>query len=217
MAATGAGPLRDALRPLDPNGSYKPLDASEAGVSVSVDAHGRLVTVSQGHPEHGVVTMSAHAPFPASARHDQAAVRRWRRRLSARDAAAFGLRPVAAPGPAPPLAARAAWLAGHALPVTGLVGVARPALATFVPNPDDVDGPAGGRLDYHDANDLPMALAAAALWDGGAAGGQRPAFGSAALPAMVRVARRHRRDAAARRPWPQRRYHRLRPAGEDRR
>jgi uncharacterized protein len=157
MAASGAGPLHDALRPLDPTGPYKPLDVGEAGVSASVDAHGRLVAVSQGHPEHGVVTMSAHAPFPGSLRHDQAAVRRWRRRLSARDAAAFGLRPIAAPGPAPEgsgepqggapvdqgLAERAAWLAGHALPVTGLAGVTRPALATFVPHPDDVDGAAG--------------------------------------------------------------------------
>jgi uncharacterized protein len=156
MVTIGAGPLGDALRPLDPAGPYKPLDVGEAGVSASVDARGRLVAVSQGHPEHGVVTMSAHAPFPESARHDQAAVRRWRRRLSARDAAAFGLRPAAAPRPAPEGSGepqggapvdqgpvRAAWLAGHALPVTGLAGAARPALATFVPHPDDVDGAAG--------------------------------------------------------------------------
>jgi uncharacterized protein len=152
MATIGAEPLGAALRPLDPAGPYKPLDAGEAGVSASVDARGRLVAVSQGHPEHGVVTMSAHAPFPGSSRHDQAAVRRWRRRLSARDAAAFGLRPAAgAAGPpagaGPPGGAAAsaipAWLAGHALPVTGVAGVAGPALATFVPHPDDADGAAG--------------------------------------------------------------------------
>jgi uncharacterized protein len=142
MAMTGGGPLGDAPKSLDPAGPYKPLDVGEAGVSASVDARGRLVAVSQGHPEHGVVTMSARAPFPSSSRHDRAAVRRWRRRLSARDAAAFGLRPVAAPERPPPLAG-AAWLAGEALPVTGLAGVARPALATFVPHPDDADGAAG--------------------------------------------------------------------------
>jgi uncharacterized protein len=147
MATTGGGPLRDALHPLNPTRPYKPLDAGEAGVSASVDARGRLVAVSQGHPEHGVVTMSANAPLSGSSRHDQAAVRSWRRRLSARNAAAFGLRPVAAPGlgadPAARLTEREAWLAGHALPVTGLAGVARPALATFVPHPDDVDGASG--------------------------------------------------------------------------
>src|SRR5919204_6167068 len=101
MATTGGGRRSAALRALDPTAPYKPLDAGEAGVSVSVDPHGRLVAVSQGHPEHGVVTMSAHAPFPESSRHDQAVVRRWRRPLSARDAAAFRLRPIAAPRPAP--------------------------------------------------------------------------------------------------------------------
>jgi hypothetical protein len=153
MATAAGGPLSDALQPLDPTRPYKPLDAGEAGVSASVDVRGRLVAVSQGHPEHGTVALNAHAPFPPSWRHDQAAVRRWRRRLSARTAAAFGLRPAGAAGPgggaaagaapAPRPAEREAWLAGHALPVTGLAGLARPALATLVPHPDDVDGAAG--------------------------------------------------------------------------
>jgi uncharacterized protein len=152
---------RAALRPLDPARPYKPLDVGEAGVSASVDAHGRLVAVSQGHPRHGVVTLSSHGPLPPSWRHDQAAVRRWRRRLSAPDAAAFGLRPAAAapadgatgpgggaaapggPGGGAAGGGAPAWLAGHALPVTGLAGVARPALATLVPHPDDADGAPG--------------------------------------------------------------------------
>jgi uncharacterized protein len=158
METTGGGPLRAALRPLDPARPYKPLDVGEAGVSASVDARGRLVAVSQGHPEHGMVTFSAHRPLPPSWRHDQAAVRRWRRRLSAPDAAAFGLRPAAGgagggsgggaaaageAGGGAGIAAGPAWLAGHALPVTGLAGLARPALATLVPHPDDADGAAG--------------------------------------------------------------------------
>jgi uncharacterized protein len=141
----GGGPADDALQLLDPTRPYKPLDVGEAGVNASVDAYGRLVAVSQGHPEHGTVTLHAHSPLPQSWRHDQAAVRRWRRRLSARNAAAFGLRPSAAAGPGARTATGVApaWLAEHALPITGLAGVARPALATLVPHPDDIDGASG--------------------------------------------------------------------------
>ncbi|HEV2929839.1 MAG TPA: hypothetical protein VGW74_14195, partial [Propionibacteriaceae bacterium] len=62
----GGGPADDALQLLDPTRPYKPLDVGEAGVSASVDAYGRLVAVSQGHPEHGTVTLHAHPPLPQS-------------------------------------------------------------------------------------------------------------------------------------------------------
>jgi hypothetical protein len=53
----GGGPADDALQLLDSTRPYKPLDVGEAGVSASVDAYGRMVAVSQGHREHGTVTL----------------------------------------------------------------------------------------------------------------------------------------------------------------
>ena len=121
------------LRRLDPGRPYKPLDVGEAGVVASVDARGRLVAVVEGHPEHGAVALTATGAFPEEARYDEAAVRRYRRRLGARNAASFGLR---AEGRAP----TTAWLLDDALPVVSRPGSAQPALATFVPHPEDTGG-----------------------------------------------------------------------------
>ncbi|HZD37366.1 MAG TPA: glycoside hydrolase family 125 protein [Actinomycetes bacterium] len=129
-----------SLTTLDPRRPYKPLDVGEAGVTATVNADGRLLSVSQGHPEHGVVVLEAGPPLPEASRHDPDTVRRYRRRLAARNAAAFGLEPACTGARRKPSAARErprAWLLEHAIPATGLPGVPRPALATFVPAGND--------------------------------------------------------------------------------
>ena len=137
---------------LDPSRPYKPLDVGEDGVAASVDAFGRLLSVSQGHPEHGSVVLEAGPALPDSDRRDPVAVRRYRRRLAARDAHAFGLvadDPAVTPGSDPALRpvpeGQAAWLLEHAIPVTspqGAPGPPSPALATFVPRSEG-DGARG--------------------------------------------------------------------------
>jgi uncharacterized protein len=141
-----------SLTALDPSRPYKPLDVGEGGVTASVDAFGRLLSVSQGHPEHGVVVLEAGPPLPYAARHDPVAVRQHRRRLAAPNALAFGLTaartrthldlggPWTAAPERPP-----AWLLEHAIPATSLQGAPRPpgpALATFVPRSEG-DGARG--------------------------------------------------------------------------
>lgn len=128
------------LTTLDPCRPYKPLDVGEAGVAATVNADGRLLSVSQGHPEHGVVVLEAGPSLPEASRHDSEAIRRYRWRLAARDAAAFGLEPACTEARPKPFAPRTAaserpgaWLLEHAIPATGLPGVPHPALATFVP------------------------------------------------------------------------------------
>jgi uncharacterized protein len=125
---------------LDPSRAYKPLDVGEAGVSASVDALGRLVAVSQGHEEHGVVTLSAIPRFPDDSRYRAGAVRRYRHRLSTRRAVAFGLRPLEGPSRS---GLRPAWLLADAIPATSFAPGREPSVATFVPRPDDADGARG--------------------------------------------------------------------------
>jgi uncharacterized protein len=151
---------------LDPSRAYKPLDVGEAGVAASVDPAGRLLAVSQGHPEHGVVVLEACPPLPEHARRDAVAVRNYRSALAARDAPAFGPR-AAGPGRPEtnghgwPAAARPrAWLLEHAIPATGLPGVRGPALATVVPA--DGDNPARGLVQVV----LPGVEAPPLRWDG---------------------------------------------------
>jgi uncharacterized protein len=132
-----------SLTALDPRRPYKPLDVGENGVAASVDAFGRLLSVSQGHPEHGAVVLEAGPPLRDTARHDPVAVRRYRRRLATRNAPAFGLTAahtgthldLGGPGTAAP-ERPPAWLLEHAIPATSLHGTPgppSPALATFVP------------------------------------------------------------------------------------
>jgi hypothetical protein len=133
-------PRSGSTQRLDPARAYKPLDVGEAGVSASVDALGRLVAVSQGHEDHGVVTLSRAPRFPDERRYRAGAVRRYRRRLSSRGAVAFGLRPLNGPSRS---GGRPAWVLADAIPATSFAPGRGPNVATFVPHPDDVDGARG--------------------------------------------------------------------------
>src|SRR5690606_37956419 len=76
---------------LDPTRPYKPLDVREGGVVASLNASGRLLAVSQGHPVHGAVNLTSAPAFNESCRLDPESVRRYRRGLATRGAASFGL------------------------------------------------------------------------------------------------------------------------------
>lgn len=130
-----------SLRRLDPSQPYKPLDLGEAGVSASVDAQGRLLSVGWGHREHGFVTLAPRrARIAEGQRFDEAAVRRFRRLLSSPRAAGFGLR---AEARRPPRGRSAAWLLEDAIPLTAVPGSPGARVATFVPHPDDAGGARG--------------------------------------------------------------------------
>lgn len=128
---------REELRPLDPRGWYKPLDVGEAGVACSVNPLGRMLVVTAPHPVHGQVQLTAAPDLPDRRRYDQDAVRRYRTRLSAPRAPAFG---VSAAGRR---ARHLAWLWQEALPVTPLPGTDEPGLVTLVAHPDDAGGARG--------------------------------------------------------------------------
>lgn len=155
-----------SLTALDPSRPYKPLDVGEGGVTATVDPSGRLLAVSQGHPDHGMVVLEAGPSLPEAARRDPAAVRGYRRRLAARDAPGFGLRPRSAAhaegnGHAHLTSGQPhAWLLQHAIPVTGLAGVSGPALATVVP--PAADGAAKGLVQVV----LPGVRTPPLHWDG---------------------------------------------------
>ncbi len=120
-------------RKLDSRRAYKPLDVGAAGVSASVAGDGRLLYVAQAHPDHGLVTLTALAPFDEALRADVPGIRRYRRKIAQRRATGFGLQPAAGPRPE-------SWLLEDAIPsLRGGAG----ALTTFVPHPDDVEGAAG--------------------------------------------------------------------------
>lgn len=130
--AARAGQYPRALERLDLRRPYKPLDVGEAGVAASVDARGRLLSITQAHDRHGAVVLTAGPPFAEADRFDPAAVRRFRRRLASRTAVSFGLSPAPAP--------EEAGLLANALVVTRL-GAGR--VVTFVPHPDDSGGQRG--------------------------------------------------------------------------
>lgn len=133
------------VQALDPLRPYKPLDVGERGVAASVNSSGRLLVVSQGRPLHGAVNLTSAALFDERGRFDPDTVRRYRRRLSARNAASFGLRvdgmPVARQPPRPAGSARSGLIEG-AIPLTPL-GETRSSVTTFVPHPDDTAGARG--------------------------------------------------------------------------
>ena len=134
----------EELRQLDQHHWYKPLDVGEAGLAASVNASGRLLVVTQGHPVHGQVQLTAAPELPAAVRYEQQAVRDFRRRLSAPDAPSFGVGPEGTSGGRE---VAAAWLWHEAIPVTQLVASRlaspEPGLVTLVPHPDDVGGAQG--------------------------------------------------------------------------
>lgn len=135
----------DAVQALDPLRPYKPLDVGERGVAASVNSSGRLLVVSQGHPLHGAVNLTSASPFVETGRFDPDTVRRYRRRLSARNAASFGLRVDGMPAsrqPLTPAGPSRPGLIESAIPLTPL-GETRGSVATFVPHPDDTVGVRG--------------------------------------------------------------------------
>ena len=129
------------VREIDSRGWYKPLDVGEAGIAASVNDSSRLLVVATGHPVHGQVQLTAAPELPLRSRYDQASVRRYRKRLSARGAASFGLRSA---GSRAERRARPAWLWHDAIPLTsyGPDGGApsEPGVATLIPHPDEVGG-----------------------------------------------------------------------------
>jgi hypothetical protein len=114
-------------------------------VAASVNSSGRLLVVSQGHPLHGAVNVTSASPFDERGRFDADTVRRYRRRLSARNAASFGLRvdgmPASRQPPRPADSAQPGLIEG-AIPLTRL-GETGASVATFVPHPDDGAGVRG--------------------------------------------------------------------------
>lgn len=139
-------PARDgAVQPLDPLRPYKPLDVGERGVAASVNSSGRLLVVSQGHSFHGAVNLTSASPFDESDRMDSDGVRRYRHRLSARNAASFGLRVDGTPASRQSSGRSGliqSSLIESAIPLTHL-GETGTSVATFVPHPDDTAGVRG--------------------------------------------------------------------------
>jgi hypothetical protein len=127
----------DELRRLDPRRWYKPLDVGEAGVACSVNPLGRMLVVTAPHPVHGQVQLTAAPDLPDRRRYDQAAVRRYRTRLSEPGAPSFGLSALER------RARHLAWLWQEAIPVTPLPGAHEPGLVTLVTHPDDAGGARG--------------------------------------------------------------------------
>lgn len=130
------------LRELDARRPYKPLDVGEAGIAATIDWRGRLVLLTEPHPVHGMVTLTATPRLRPGARFDGSAVRRYRGRLSSPGAAAAGLRWADTSVATVRRVDVGAWLLADAVPVTSVPG-GRGSIVTLVPHPDDVDGARG--------------------------------------------------------------------------
>jgi hypothetical protein len=137
-------PEGTAIRPLDPDRPYKPLDVGQDGVSVTQNDRGRLLAVIAAHPQHGTVVLAAGAGFVEDHRFDSDAVRRYRRRLASRRAESFGFSSHEDRGgnQAQEFLPSPAWLLEDALPVTRLGGT-QARIVTFVPHLDDCAGQRG--------------------------------------------------------------------------
>lgn len=147
-----------AFQRLDPLRPYKPLDIGEHGVAASINTSGRLLVVTQGHPRHGALNLTSASAFTEKHRFDPDAVRLYRRRLSARKAASFGLRVDRTPASSSPAGSAdspSARLIESVIPVTRLNGSGA-AIATFVPHPDDSGGIAGVIQVLDGAADVPL-------------------------------------------------------------
>lgn len=70
---------------------YKPLDVGNGIVAGALTPGGRWLELGIAHPRHGRVVLSDMPPFDAAQRHDQAAVRAYRRARAAPDRVGFGL------------------------------------------------------------------------------------------------------------------------------
>ncbi len=63
----------------------KPLDFGGNGITGSINREGRLTAMNVYHPEHGYITLTSAPPFDESARYTPAAVRAYRKNLTAQE------------------------------------------------------------------------------------------------------------------------------------